>query len=170
VRACWRHLLEEAAMKSNSILVLSVLALSIPAFAGEGAHPTADAASNEVKMMDTNGDGALSPAEHSAGAKKMFDTMDANHDRKVDVAEMDAAQAGMKGDKTTGHDKTSGHEMSSAEKIKVVDANNDGMLTAQEHSDGSKAMFEKMDADKDGRLTLAEVQTGHEQMMGSTHR
>ena len=96
--------------------------------------------------------------------------MDANHDGKVNASEMDAAQASMKGDKTTGHDKTSGHEMSSAEKIKVVDANNDGVLTAQEHTDGSKTMFEKMDQDKDGELTLAEVQTGHEQMMGATHR
>jgi hypothetical protein len=162
---------QEAAMKSHSIVALSALAFSVAAFAGEGAHPMADAANNEVKMMDTNKDGVVSPAEHAAGAKKMFTMMDANHDGKVNASEMDAAQASMKGgDKTTGHDKTSGHAMSSVEKIKVVDANNDGVLTAQEHADGSKAMFEKMDQDKDGELTLAEVQTGHEQMMGATHR
>jgi Ca2+-binding EF-hand superfamily protein len=163
--------IQEASMKTHSILALGALALSVTAFAGEGAHPAADSASHEVKMMDANQDGVVSPAEHTAGAKKMFGIMDANRDGKVTPAEMDAAQASMKGgDKTTGHDKTSGHEMSSTDKIKVVDANADGVLTAQEHADGSKTMFEKMDQDKDGNLTLAEVQTGHEEMMGSTHR
>jgi len=49
-------------MKAHSILALGALALSVTAFAGEGAHPMADAASNEVKMMDTNKDGVVSPA------------------------------------------------------------------------------------------------------------
>lgn len=152
-------------MKSHSILVLGALTFSAALFAGEGAHPVADAANDEVKTMDTNKDGTVSPAEHAAGAKKMFGMMDANHDGKVNASEMDAAHSSK-----PNSSKPNSHEMSSAEKIKVVDANHDGVLTAQEHSDASKAMFEKMDEDKDGRLTLAEIQTGHEQMMGATHR
>ena len=41
--------------------------------------------------MDTNKDGKSSADEHAAAAKKMFDTMDANKDRKVTATEMDAA-------------------------------------------------------------------------------
>ncbi len=159
-------------MKSRLLIAGGMLALSGAAFAG-GAHPAADAASAEVKMMDTNQDGFVSPAEHATGARKMFTQMDADHDGKVTAAEMDVAhkkmEGEMRGHQESGHENT-GREMSSAEKIKVVDANNDGVLTAQEHKDASESMFGKMDADKDGRLTLAEVQTGHEQMMGSTHR
>jgi Ca2+-binding EF-hand superfamily protein len=159
-------------MKPSSLIALSALAVSCAAFAG-GAHPAADAASAEVKMMDTNKDGYVSPAEHATGAKKMFGQMDADHDGKVTAAEMDVAHKKMQGE-MKGHQESApentGREMSSADKIKVVDANNDGTLTAQEHKDASESMFKKMDADKDGNLTLAEVQAGHEQMMGSSRR
>jgi hypothetical protein len=44
-------------------------------------------------MMDTNGDGKISRAEHAAGAKQMFAQCDANRDGIVTAAEMDAATA-----------------------------------------------------------------------------
>jgi hypothetical protein len=56
-------------------------------------------------------------------------------------------------------------DMSSADKIKAIDTNADGMLSADEHATGSKAMFEKMDADKDGTLTKAEFDAGHAAML-----
>ena len=55
--------------------------------------------------------------------------------------------------------------MSSAEKIKVIDTNGDGALSAEEHAAGSKMMFEKMDTDKDGFLTKAEMTAGHHKLM-----
>jgi Ca2+-binding EF-hand superfamily protein len=70
---------------------------------------------------------------------------------------MDAAHKGGKDDK-------SGH-MSSAEKIKVIDTDGDGKLTAEEHAAGSRQMFSKMDTDGDGKLTAQEMKTGHEKMM-----
>ena len=39
-------------------------------------------------------------------------------------------------------------EMSSVEKIKVIDSNGDGKLSADEHSVGSRVVFEKMDTEK----------------------
>ena len=85
--------------------------------------------------------------------------MDANRDGKVTAAEMDAAY-----EKVTGK-KASTSDMSAADKIKVVDTNGDGILTAAEHAAGSRAMFQKMDADRDGYLSKAEWTVGHAALM-----
>jgi Ca2+-binding EF-hand superfamily protein len=126
---------------------------------GQAGQQSANA---ELKMMDTNQDGKVSAVEHAAGAQKMFEMMDADKDGKVTVAEMDAAHARM----MSAHaDKPGKPEMSSAQKIKVIDTDGDGALSAAEHSAGSEKMFAKMDTDKDGSLTAAEIQAGHEKMM-----
>ena len=109
----------------------------------------------QFEGMDGNGDGRISAREHSAAAKKMFEAMDVNRDGKVTAAEMDAAQQ-----KVTGKKPQKG-AMSSAEKIKVVDKDGDGVLTADEHGEGAKAMFSKMDADRDDFLSRAEFDAGH---------
>jgi hypothetical protein len=114
---------------------------------------------DKAKMMDSNADGVVSAAEHSAGARKMFDGMDANHDGNVTAAEMDARhQAKMKEGKSV---KTG---MSSADKIKTIDTNGDGQLSAAEHEAGSQKKFAEMDTNKDGNLSQAEFAAGHESM------
>ena len=69
----------------------------------------------------------------------MFVTMDANHDAKVTASEMDAAHK-----KVTGRD-ASPNDLSSVEKIKAIDSDGDGVLTAAEHAAGSQKMFDAMD-------------------------
>jgi len=117
------------------------------------------AATGMFQDMDTNGDDKVSPGEHAAGARKMFETMDANGDGKVTAAEMTAAN-----DTTKSH-KADATEMSSADKIKVIDTNGDGMLSAQEHAAGATMMFDKMDTNHDGSLTASEFAAGHAKMM-----
>ena len=117
---------------------------------GEGRHPPAS-----FEAMDADRDGAISGREHHDAARMMFELMDRNGDGKVTAAEMDAAQ-----ERITGRKRAKG-DMSSAQKIKAIDANGDGVLTAGEHETGSRAMFEKLDANKDGGITRAEWDAGH---------
>ena len=130
-------------------------------FAAGSKSSTADA---EFRAMDTNKDGKLSAEEHATASKKMFDMMDANRDGKVTAAEMTAAHQRITGKKAKKPD------MSAAEKIKVIDTDGDGILTAEEHAAGSHSMFEKMDTDKDGFLTKDELAAGHAQMLKKPSR
>ncbi len=124
-----------------------------------GAGPKAAKPDAEFAAMDTNNDGKVSAEEHAAASKKMFDIMDANRDGKVTAAEMAAAHLRITGKKAKKSD------MSAAEKIKVIDTDGDGILTAEEHAAGSRSMFEKMDTDKDGFLTKDEIAAGHASIM-----
>ena len=137
------------AMLSGGMLVLSMSAIA-------GEHMAKGDMHDPMKMMDSNGDGMLSADEHAAGAKAMFDKLDADHDGFVTAAEMDAAHKGMKGMKD---------EMSSAGKIKAIDTDGDGKLSAAEHAAGSQQMFTRSDANADGMVDAAEMKAAHESMM-----
>jgi hypothetical protein len=125
-----------------------------PVTLGDAETPPATAA--HFTQLDADRSGTVLPAEHAASAAAMFNTMDTNGDRRVTVEEMDAARGPLNADT----------RISSADKIEVLDADHDGVLTAEEHAGGSKLMFEQMDANKDGQLTLAEVDVGHDRTMG----
>ena len=147
-------------MRSSKLIAVASLAalggLAMTAGAWAKPDPKVDA---EFKKMDSNHDGRISAEEHAAGAKKMFDAMDANHDGKVTADEMTATQR-----KVTGAAPKPG-DMSSADKIKAIDSDGDGVLTAAEHAAGSKTMFERMDSDKDGFLSKGELAAGHAKLM-----
>jgi Ca2+-binding EF-hand superfamily protein len=146
-------------MKNSKIVVSALIFVgswAAHAYAGN----TKPGGSHEITMMDTNADGKISPDEHAAGAAKMFETMDVDKDGKVTASEMSAAHGRVTGKKTTAG------SMSSAEKIKVIDGDGDGTLTAAEHAAGSRMMFERMDVDRDAFVTAAELAAGHSTMLG----
>jgi len=171
-------------MKSFSSRLIPVAIASIlcsVAVAGGGK--------DKMSMMDKDGDGKVTAAEHTDGAKMMFSKMDTNKDGQVTAAEMDAMHDSMKdkghatartdagpneqkmADKKAYDDAGTGKSMpktmSSEQKIAKMDTNNDGKLSAAEHAAGSKQMFSKMDSDRDGALTAQEVQEGERSMMAS---
>ena len=94
----------------------------------------------------------------------MFETMDANKDGKVTAAEMDAAHG-----KVTEKKAAKG-DLSPAEKIKVIDTDGDGILTAGEHAAGSRAMIDRMDTNKDGYVSKSEFAAGHAKMLRKAGR
>jgi Ca2+-binding EF-hand superfamily protein len=148
-------------MKINKLNRFAGFALGIAGGIGFALAPSVARAGGEARFetMDTNGDGKISPDEHSAAASRMFETMDTNADGKVTAAEMTAAKQNL-----TGRKPAKG-EMTSAEKIKTIDTNGDGVLTADEHAAGAQSMFNKMDTDHDSSLTKAEMKAGHEKYM-----
>ncbi len=149
-------------LERYSLVILCVCAMAGDASAAD--HPSEDLIDAQFKSMDTDGDGRLSPDEHAAGAKRMFDAMDVDKDGTVTIAEMDAVHKNIPGKEPKSSD------LSSVEKIKVVDKNGDGLLSAEEHAAGSKKMFSKMDTDRDGFLSRAELTAGHEKMLKKTER
>lgn len=146
-------------------MYLLLAAVPLIALAPRMARAAEPAVNAEFKAMDSNGDGKLSPAEHAAGARAMFVAMDANRDGRVNAAEMDAAQL-RSGSKLEKADASV--QISSAEKIKVIDSNGDGVLTAEEHAAGARGMFETMDTDRDGTLSPSELAAGHAKMLRKT--
>jgi Ca2+-binding EF-hand superfamily protein len=140
-------------------LTLTV-AIASSALGADEAMPKSSAEA-EMKIMDTNHDGKITAMEHTVGAKKMFEMMDANQNGMVTASEMDMNRRQMMG----AHGPKP--EMSSAQKIKVVDKDQDGELSSEEHFSASRQMFDEMDSDGDRALTLAEIKAGHDRLMNA---
>ncbi|MFL6574833.1 MAG: EF-hand domain-containing protein, partial [Burkholderiales bacterium] len=91
--------------------------------------------------------------------RKMFRAMDANRDGRVTADEMDAAYTEVTGRQAEASD------VNAAEKIRMVDRDGDGVLTASEHDAASKETFRRMDADRDSYLSREEWTAGHAALM-----
>jgi Ca2+-binding EF-hand superfamily protein len=144
--------------KTVATALVAVCSITL-AGTGVWAGGASGGSDHEFKMMDGNGDGKITAAEHDAAAAKMFEKMDADKDGKVTAAEMEAAHEKVTGSKPMKTD------MRAADKIKMIDTNGDGVVTAAEHASGAKMMFEKMDTDKDGSLSKSECAEGHAKML-----
>jgi len=146
-------------MRPTKHHLIALVMASCPAFSPLAMAAPEHGTGKEWTMMDTNKDGKISSEEHAAGAGAMFQKMDANQDGTVTAEEMAMGHKAVTG-KAGGKSGMSAHD-----KIKTVDGDADGKLTAAEHATASAAMFAKMDGDKDGFLSRQEMAAGHAAMM-----
>src|SRR6476660_5143993 len=142
----------------RSLSFLCVFAMSAPL-----------AAHDLFKKMDTNHDGKISAAEHTAAAQEMFNRMDSDHDGKVTAAECEAGHDRLEvreaKEKGTMHDEAMDkHRMSGAEMVKTMDTDGDGTVSASEHAAAAEKIFAKVDANHDGYMTAAEMKAAHGMM------
>lgn len=118
------------------------------------AAPAPMTIETQYAAMDRNGDGAVTPEEHATEANAMFATMDADGDRNVNAAEMEANE------KTLGGSK----RVPAADRIKPLDSDGDGMLSLEEQAASARGMFNAMDTDGNGDLSMTEMKAGQQRM------
>lgn len=110
----------------------------------------APATADRFAMMDANSDGYVSADEHAQRVKAMFDSVDTDKNGSITAQELEAGGA------PTGAEAG----MTTADRIKTMDGNNDGLLSAAEYTKGYSDKFVKMDTDRNGQLTAMELQSG----------
>ena len=64
-----------------------------PRVTGKKAQKNDLTAAEKIKLLDIDGDGALTSDEHAAGARSMFDKMDADKDGYLTKAELKSGQS-----------------------------------------------------------------------------
>lgn len=108
-----------------------------------GSSTTAPAAPKQGRFdeIDTNHDGFLSRDEFLAAEKKRFDEFDTNHDGKVDAKEIASSPPLMERNLRTAD-----------RMMKQWDANNDGIVTAEEFRKSAEDRFAKQDKEGTGKI------------------
>jgi len=158
------------------------LAGGVVALQGALAHDHGGMMDHDMmEQMDANHDGMVSAKEHADFANAMFARMDSNHDGMLSKDEMEAGHAMMhhehednddheKDEHRKGEHEEHEHEEHEHgesrpmhhEMMAMMDANHDGMISAAEHADGMKAMFDQADTNHDGMLSRDEMKAAHE--------
>jgi hypothetical protein len=143
------------------ILVLAgtfVVFAALPLAAQDDAAPGAGRFTRLVKLVDKDGDGAISLAEAQVFAAARFDRLDTEHKGYLTL---DAYEAPLR----RAIERASETRRPALEKalpraeaaFKSLDKAGDGHLTKDEFLADSRARFAAADTDKDGKLSLDEL-------------
>ena len=135
-----------------NILHANVLVAALAALVGAQAHAYDDQAVSPTEArfaaLDRDNNNALSLDEYVAEARAEFDAKDIDHNGNITAEEMEAADPQADG------------EMSSAQKIALNDANQDGILSLDEHQSSVEERFEAIDVNDDESITMDELKSG----------
>ena len=123
------------------------LCLALPAWAQLQGLP--ESRDERFTALDRDNSGALSLEEYAAEAQGRFDAMDLDHNFRVTAEELETAEPQGDG------------QMSAAQRIALDDDDEDGELSADEHTAVVEAMFEQADANDDESLEPAEFKSGY---------
>ena len=139
-------------------MLLSVAAISLPAFAAEAMVGTGGYAREMhkmgmMKMLDANGDHMVTKAEYDEYYGKIFDELDSNHDGVVDATEWAGPTKASKLDLTTGG---YSRELRSMKMMGKIDADGDHTVTKDEFLAFHNDVFAAMDKKGDGQITANE--------------
>ena len=139
-------------------MLLSVAAISLPAFAAEAMVGTGGYAREMhkmgmMKMLDANGDHMVTKAEYDDYYGKIFDELDTNHDGVVDATEWAGPTKTSKLDLTTGG---YSRELRSMKMMGKMDTDGDHKVTKDEFLAFHNEVFAAMDKKGDGQITANE--------------
>jgi hypothetical protein len=137
---------------TNGIPAGAWLAVAIFAFAGvpalaqggsQGGGGEAGGPGQMFLFFDENGDGTVTQAEFEAAAAQRFTKADTNNDGNITKSEWDASLPGQ--------------GRRGAQQFSVLDANQNGVLEAEEFQIFAETRFETLDRNSDGKLSSEEL-------------
>lgn len=175
-------------MMIKDVLLLSMLSgLAWSASAVAQSPQTGEAGQTGQQQSAT-----ISAREHAANAQAMFKRMDADNDGTLTRAELDVGRRMMMGaTKQQGMRHGMGQpgmgpgmmgpgmgpDMMGPGMMgqgmgpgMMMDRDRDGTISAQEHADMARAMFQRMDTNDDGRVSVEEMKYANASMMGAEGR
>lgn len=124
--------------------ILGALALTLMAGATLANEPYLPRSEKSLQRLDTNKDGRIERDEIKPRMAKRFAVVDANGDKNVTVAEIDAMlQKRLEARRTR--------------MLELMDSNKDGSITTAEFDRVADSMFDKADTDHNGGVDLAEL-------------
>ena len=128
------------------LAILGAVALAMTAGATLANEPYLPRNEKSLQRLDTNKDGRINRNEIMPRMAKRFTSVDANGDKVVTVAEIDALlQKRLEARRT--------------KMLELMDANKDGSITEVEFNRVADSLFDKADLDHDGGVDLAELKS-----------